>query len=585
MIDSQLPVATTGDTWRSALRLLRRYRLALAGTISVYALAVAASLAPPWLLGHLIDGIGTATQSTVNTIAALALGFLILQALLTGLSRAWAFRLGERIVRRLRDGFIVDSLRLPTSTVERSSGDLMTRSTDDIGLLNDVVRRAAPEVVMAVVSVTIIAGALFVINPYMAAACIVAIPLIGLPVRHVLPKVRPRVLAERAALSTVAQNLASTVDNARTVEAFRLAQARQDTIHDCLGEAYRNSYRAMSLRRILFPAIDGGMAMVLVAGIIIGGVLYDAGLASLGEIATVLLLMKQMSEPVATVVIWLQVFMQGGASFSRIIGVGSAAQTAHPPAEPTPADSKKSAEVRLEDISFAYTDGNEVLTDINLRIRPGERLAIVGPSGAGKTTLGLLIAGIERPQSGRVTIGGLDITHRTPEQRRSQVLLVSQEQHLFSGTVTDNLILAKPDATEEQLREVLRTVGADEWLANLPDGLDTDIGATGTKVDPGIVQLLALARLILADPDVLILDEATSRMEPSAARELEQRLVETMSGKTIISIAHQLHTAASADRVAVIDGGRIIELGRHDDLIHAGGTYENLWRSWRAVTK
>jgi ATP-binding cassette subfamily C protein len=229
--------------------------------------------------------------------------------------------------------------------------------------------------------------------------------------------------------------------------------------------------------------------------------------------------------------------------------------------------------------TFAYPGGRDVLHHIDLEVRPGERLAVVGASGAGKSTLARLLAGIDSPQAGVVSLGGRPVTELAPAERRRRIALVTQEHHVFIGSVRDNLAFAAPEATDEEMRATLTAVKAD-WFADLPAGLDTELGDGARELGAADAQQLALARLVLADPEILILDEATAALDPTTARRTEQALAAVLTGRTVIAIAHRLNTAHDADRVAVLDDGRITELGSHHELVRAGGIYAALWRSW-----
>lgn len=231
-------------------------------------------------------------------------------------------------------------------------------------------------------------------------------------------------------------------------------------------------------------------------------------------------------------------------------------------------------------LRFAYYDEHDVLHGIDLALRPGERLAIVGPSGSGKSTLGRLLAGINKPRTGSVTVGGVELTELPLPVLRTEVALVTQEHHVFVGTVRDNIILARESSPDDVVIEALRTVDAWDWVERLPQQLGTMLGSGHQKLTPAQAQQVALARLVVADPHTLVLDEATSLIDPHTARHLEGSMAALLEDRTVVAIAHRLHTAHDADRIAVVINGRIVELGSHQELVVAKGEYARLWRAW-----
>lgn len=576
-----LPVASARDTTRLAWRLLARHRAALGLAVAAFVIAGLAALVPPWVLGRIVDEVERGDGSTGDVVR---LGLVIAVAAVVGavaaaLSSSFLARTAEPALASLREDVLARTLRLPTGRLEEAgAGDLLSRVGDDVRTVATAMKEVVPLVVGSLVAVVFTAAGLFALDWRLGLAGLAAAPSYVLALRWYLPRSGPLYRDERVAQGERAQAMVSALQGAPSVRAFAREEAH-------LAEVDARSRRTMGIAVTVFAMLTRfgartnrselvGLAVVLTTGFW----LVRADAVTVGAVTTAALYFHRLFNPIGALMFLFDEVQSTGASLARLAGVATMPAAVAPEA---PALAARPV-VTLRGVGHEYVAGTPVLRDVDLDLAPGERVAVVGATGAGKTTLGQVVAGVLAPTVGTATIGGAAYDALGERAVRDRVVLVSQDVHVFSGSVRDAVTLARPDASDRDVRRSLERVHAWRWVAALPDGLDTVVGGDGHPLTPAQAQQLALARVDLRDPAVVVLDEATAEAGSAGARELEEAAHVVTEGRAALVVAHRLTQSERADRVVVMADGRVVQQGTHADLLARPGPYAELWRAWSA---
>ncbi|MGC4110927.1 MAG: ABC transporter ATP-binding protein [Nocardioides sp.] len=559
--------------------LMKERRSEVFWLVALNALAAGAALVIPRLLGNLVNRVqdgGPGVSSDLDHLALIVVGVVCAQALLTFLAQRISTIFGQDLLSSAREYIVATVLRLPLGRVEgASTGDLVTRVTRDVGTMSRSVQFGLPQAIISGLTVSLSVVAMLLNSVLLAVPSMLLIGLSGYQVRRYLQRAPKGYITEGSTYSRINTTLTETVEGARTVEALGLRDLRVNAGEDDIAVSAQAERYTMTLRNLLFCVIDICFNSPRVVTLLVGAWGFTHGWVSLGQITAALLYVESLSGPLDRLVGEMDRLQVGVASTSRLLGIAQV-----PEDRVAGEDRPDGPHLVGEDLRFAYREGHDVLHGVSLDLAVGERLAIVGPSGSGKSTLGRLLSGINGPRTGSVQVGGVDLVALPLEVLRTEVALVTQEHHVFVGSVRDNIVLAREDSDDEAVWAALSAVGSRDWVERLPAGLDTLIGSGNQALTPAQAQQVALARLIIADPHTLVLDEATSLIDPRTARTLEGSMNALLDGRTVVAIAHRLHTAHDADRIAVVIDGEIVELGSHHELVEQGGEYAALWTAW-----
>lgn len=580
-----LPVTTVGRALGHVGGRLRQHALRTAVTLLVVVAGAATAALMPRLIGRAVDVVQAhGTAQDLWLLGAQIVGAGIAQAILSALGWSLVSALGQRVLAAMREEVIDRALDLPAQTLERTGiGDALSRVADDVDVTARAVNNVVPTVIQLFLYVAATLVGMIALSPWLIILVVTAIPMYVVAGVWYMRRTAPIYRLERVAMGARAQGLLSAIHGIPTVHAYGIE--RRETRHVAVlsESAAILGMRVMTLvvRLVRIMTIPENTMIALV--LVLGYVMVHAGGAPVGVVTSAALYLVSLLWPMSNLIFSLDDVQAALASLSRMVGVIESIDPASSPGAEVPED----ASIRLEGVSHSYgsdAEGRErvVLAPIDLEIAPGEKIALVGASGAGKSTLAAIIAGTLAPRHGRVLHGGADLASAELEAIRAHASIVSQDVHVFRGTLAEDLRLAAPGASDEELWAALERVGARTWAELLPEALETEVGEKGAQLTAEQAQQLALARIALQDPAVLVMDEATADEGSSGARALERAAVEVARGRTTVIVAHRLSQARDADRILVMADGAVVEEGPHDELVGRGGVYARLWGAWAA---
>lgn len=580
----------TADPGRAAARallwsLLRPYRVAVGALALIVVVENAARLAVPVLTQRGIDrGIPPLSDgsSRMLTVILVALGAVVLtQASSRLVFLQWSGRIGQRVLLELRRRVFRHFQRLDIGFHERyTSGRVVSRLTNDIDAIQEMLTSGFDSLISAALTLAGTAVLLVVLDWRLGLMCLGAFPALVALLRWFRAESSKTYTAVREHAARVIVQFVETMTGIKAVQAYR-REARNQQIFAAVADRYRAvNEKAFKLVAVFSPGVK--LVGNLTTGVVLlyGGWRVLHGHMTIGTFTAFLLYLRMFFEPMQEITQFLNTFSSATSALQKLAGVLAETPAVADPHTPA-ALGQVRGEIALRQVGFSYSADAPVLAGLSLQIPAGQTVALVGSTGAGKTTIAKLIARFYDPTSGSVTLDGVDLRHLTQAELRRHVVMVTQENFLFSGTLADNIRFGRPGATDAEVAAAAARVGAEAFIAELPDGYDTDVAKRGGRLSAGQRQLVAFARAFLADPAVLILDEATSALDIPGERMVQQALRSVLADRTALVIAHRLSTVEIADRVLVIEGGAVVEDGPPAELIRAEGHYAALHEAWQ----
>ncbi len=571
---------------RRLVRMLRPQRWAVLAAVIVLAAQAAALLAGPFLVKHGIDyGLphgrfkGDAGALNVAVILYLVVAFAGL--VLGRAAIILVARVGESFLRSLRNHLFSHMMSLSLDYFEtEKTGRIVARMTSDVDALQELISQG---LVLLVQNVFLFVGAVVLIvllSWQLALGVLVIVPPVYFASRWFRRVANAAYLEVRDRISTNLSTLQESLEGVRVVQAFGRETAFTRRFQRTNDDQFEANLHTVRISAKYFPVVEyAGIAGTAVI-IGYGGWLSTRGVVTVGTVAAFVLYLNNLFEPINQLSQLYNVVQSAGAALHKIFGVLDTRATVRE--RPGAVDLPASQEIEVDHVTFAYGPNEPVLHDVSLRIASGERIAFVGPTGAGKSTLAKLIARFYDPVEGSVRVGGVDLRDATIASLRRRIVVVPQEGFLFAGSLRENVRVGRPGASDADVVDALRALGLLDRFQAFPDGLDTEVRERGSRLSAGERQLVSLARAALADPSILVLDEATSNLDPGTEHSVERALDRLTRARTVVVVAHRLSTAARADRIAVVYDGRLAELGTHAELVARGGHYASLYAAWAA---
>jgi len=569
---------------RRLLRMLRPQLALIVVAVLVLMLQAGALLAGPLLVKHGIDaglphGNFPGDARTLNVTVLAYLAIAVLGFFLGRIAIVLVARIGERFLKELRNRLFGHMMSLSLDYFEsEKTGKIIARMTSDIDAMQELVSQG---LVLFVQNAFVFVGAVVVIllvSWQLALGILVIVPPVYFGSRWFRRVSNAAYLEVRDTISTNMSTLQESLEGVRVVQAFGREDAFSERFNATNEDQYHANMHTVRISAKYFPIIE--YAGVIGTAVIIGygGWLTTKGIVTVGTVAAFVLWLNSLFEPINQLSQLYNTVQSSAAALGKIFGVLDTRPTVRQ--RQASVDLPQSGAVDVDHVTFAYGANEPVLHDVSLNIADGERLALVGPTGAGKSTLAKLIARFYDPVEGSVRVGDVDLRDAEFVSLRRRIIVVPQEGFLFAGTLRDNVRVGRPEATDAEVEDALEVLGLLERFSAFPEGLETEVRERGSRLSAGERQLVSLARAALADPSVLILDEATSNLDPGTEHAVERAMETLMHGRTVVVVAHRLSTAARADRIGVVYDGKLSELGTHDELVAQDGHYAELYRAW-----